>query len=86
MNIYSLKSEKQLLKKQSWETRSRDLSSLFLSFKMVGEKAEKPDTTKKPEDKKAGGDVAAASIPATDMAEKGKPKAKKPKKGKPHCS
>lgn len=53
---------------------------------MLGEKAEKPDTTKKPEDKKAGGDVAAASIPATDMAEKGKPKAKKPKKGKPHCS
>lgn len=31
---------------------------------MVGEKAEKPDTTKKPAGKKAGGDAAAAGIPA----------------------
>lgn len=76
MNIYCLKSEKQLLKKQN----------SFPSFKMVGEKAEKPDTTKKPAGKKAPGDAAAADIPATDTAKKCDPKAKKPKKGKPHCS
>lgn len=48
---------------------------------MVGEKA----TTKKRAAKKAG-DGAAAGIPATDTAKKYDPKAKKPKKGKPHCS
>lgn len=53
---------------------------------MVGEKAEKTDTTKKPAGKKAGGDAAAAGIPAIDTAKKGDSKAKKPKKGKPHSS
>ncbi|XP_029389724.1 60S ribosomal protein L6 [Mus pahari] len=51
---------------------------------MAGEKA--PDKKeKKPAAKKAGGD-AAASRPRAAVAKKGRPKVKKPKKPKRHCS
>lgn len=59
----------------------------FPSCKMTGEKSEKPDTEeKKTASKKAGGAAAASGPRDAGVAQKGKPKVKKPRKGKPHCS